>query len=48
MEQNEKTPLRILIIAKFDPTFDWVQLSLQERRYEILGRFDSVEMAWHH
>jgi pilus assembly protein CpaE len=46
MEQKEKTPLRIMIIAEYDPTFDWVHLSLQEQRYEIVGRFDSVELAW--
>jgi pilus assembly protein CpaE len=48
MERKEKSPLRILIIAKYDPTFDWVQLSLQEQRFEISGRYDSVEMARHH
>lgn len=45
MEQTKKSPLSILIIAKYDPTFDWVQLTLQEQHYKIVGRVDSVEQA---
>lgn len=46
MEQINQTPLRVLIIAKYDPTIDWVQLSLQEQQYEIVGRLDSIDQAW--
>jgi pilus assembly protein CpaE len=38
-------PLRILVIAKYDPTFDWVQLSLQEQNYELAGHVDSLDQA---
>ena len=48
MEQINQTPLRVLIIAKYDPTIDWVQFSLQEQRYETVGRFDSIDQAWPH
>jgi pilus assembly protein CpaE len=45
MEQLNKAPLSILIIARYDPTFDWVQLTLQEQHYNIVGRVDTVEQA---
>lgn len=43
MEQPSKSPLTILIIAKYDPTFDWIQQGLHEQNYNILGRVDTVE-----
>lgn len=45
MEQVNSTPLSVLIIAEYDPTFDWIQLTLQEQHYQIVGRVDSVEQA---
>lgn len=46
MEQEDKTVLNILIIAKYDPTFDWIQLSLQEQHYNIAGLVESVDQIW--
>ena len=45
MEQGNPNPLKILIIAKYDPTFDWVHLSLQEQNYNVVGRVDTVAEA---
>ena len=45
MKQTEKAPLSILIIAQYDPTIDWVQLSLQEQNYQVVGQVHSVEQA---
>jgi pilus assembly protein CpaE len=37
--------LSVLITAKYEPTFDWVQLTLQEQHYRLVGRVDSIEQA---
>jgi pilus assembly protein CpaE len=46
MEQVNDTALNVLIIAKYDPTFDWVQLTLQEQHYNIVGLVESVDQIW--
>jgi pilus assembly protein CpaE len=46
MEQENETVLNILVIAKYDPTFDWIQLSLQEQHYNIVGLVESVDQVW--
>jgi|GEM_PF-1184501 len=46
MDQATGRSLRVLVIAKDDPSFDWDQLSLQEEHYDIVGRFNSVSQAW--
>ena len=38
-------PLHILVIAKYEPIFDWTQLSLQEQHYHLVGRVDSTDQA---
>ncbi len=45
MEHTNKTALKVLVIADYDPTVDWVQLSLQEQNYQIIGRAESVDQA---
>jgi pilus assembly protein CpaE len=45
MEQTNKTSLKVLVIADYDPTIDWVQLSLQEQNYQLIGRVESVSQA---
>jgi pilus assembly protein CpaE len=46
MEQiRQITPLSVLVIARYDPTIDWVQASLQEQNYTLAGRVNSVENA---
>lgn len=45
MEQLGQRPLNVLVIAKYEPTFDWTQLSLQEQHYHLVGRVDSTEQA---
>lgn len=43
---DHKSSLNILIIARYDPSIDWVQFSLQEQRYRVVGQVHSVEQAW--
>lgn len=43
---DSKSSLNILIIARYDPSIDWVQSSLQEQRYRVVGLVHSVEQAW--
>ncbi len=45
MEQTNEKSLNVLVIADYDPTMDWVQLSLQEQAYQIKGRVESVSQA---
>jgi len=45
MNSIDKASLNVLVIADYDPSVDWVQLSLQEQNYQIVGRTDSVDQA---
>ena len=48
MQKAERVPLNVLVIAKYDPTIDWIQLSFKEQNYELAGRVESVEEAFQH
>jgi pilus assembly protein CpaE len=45
MNSTDNASLNVLVIADYDPSVDWVQLSLQEQNYQIVGRADSVDQA---
>ena len=45
MNQIDNIALNVLIIAKYDPTIDWMQFSLQEHNYHVVGRVESVGQA---
>lgn len=46
MEQANTKPLTILVVAGYDASIDWVQFSLQEQNYEVLGHVLSIEEAF--
>lgn len=43
--QQANTILSVLVIAPYDPTIEWVEFSLQEQNFRVIGRVDSVEQA---
>ncbi|MDX1520898.1 MAG: AAA family ATPase [Anaerolineae bacterium] len=45
MQNLEKPLLNVLIIAKYDPTIDWIQLFVQEQNYNVVGHYESVGKA---
>jgi pilus assembly protein CpaE len=45
MEQANNKPLNVLVIAKYDPAVDWMELFPQERNYNLVGRVESVGQA---
>ncbi len=45
MEIAHKTLLSILVIARQDPTADWIQASLKEMNYKLAGMVDSTLQA---
>ncbi len=45
MNQVDKAALSVLIIAGYDPSIDWVQYSLQEQHYQVIGQVESVQQA---
>jgi len=45
MEHQNKTHLSVLIIAKNDPSIDWIQLSIQEQSFHLVGQVESTERA---
>lgn len=46
MEHTAKKSLRILVLAGYDPEIEWIQFSLQEQNYDVLGQVLSVREAW--
>jgi len=46
MEQPGRNPLQVLVIARDEPAFDGIEFALQDQRYEIMGRVESVEEGW--
>jgi pilus assembly protein CpaE len=45
MEKLDKKALRILVIAKNEPTFEGIEVVLQAQHYEVVGRATSVEQG---
>ena len=45
MEQIGRISLNVLIIARYDPSIDWMQISLQEQSYRLAGRVESIDQA---
>ncbi len=45
MKHIDKAGLSVLVIAGYDPTIDWIEYSLQEQRYRVIGQVLSVEQA---
>ena len=45
MERVNETPLSILVVANQDATSDWIQTSLQELKYKVVGMVESIHQA---
>ncbi len=45
MERGSGTQLRILIVTDEDPTTDWIQASLKEQNYRLVGTVPSAHRA---
>ena len=45
MQHADSAPLRVLVIAQYDPTIDWVEAAMQEQNFRVIERVDSVEKA---
>lgn len=45
MERGSRTQLRILIVTDEDPTTDWIQASLKEQNYRLVGTVPSAHRA---